>query len=160
VTTPWHIEARKYDQSAHYTLPARLIEDDGQRLWFHATVGSPIEHHTSAKTFPLRYASDMFFWREHWYNVYVNREPDGTLHHFYCNVGLPPTVHDSTLVFVDLDLDVYILPNGACRVLDTDEFRAHSIRYGYPPEVRRTACEAVLDVLILWRAHQPPFDQL
>jgi protein associated with RNAse G/E len=159
VTASWLIEARKYDQRVHYTMPVRLIEDNGERLWFRAAVGSPIEHYTSGQTFTVRHASDMFFWRGRWYNVYVNREPDGALHHYYCNVGLPPTVCDSTLTFVDLDLDVYILPDGTFSVLDTDEFREHSIQYGYPPEVRRAACEAVLDVLLLWRARQAPFDQ-
>jgi protein associated with RNAse G/E len=159
VSLMWMIEARKYDQSLHYTLPVRLVEDDGERLWLHAPAGSPINHYTRGKMFAAERAADMFFWRTRWYNVYVNREADGLLQAYYCNVSLPPVVRDSTLSFVDLDLDVRIMPDGSFDILDTDEFRAHSEQYGYPPDVRRAAYEAVADVLILWRARRPPFDQ-
>ncbi len=158
--TAWHIEARKYDQRLHYRMPVRLIEDDGERLWFHAPPGTPIEHFTRGEKQATQRASDMFFWRAHWYNIFVNREPGGALQYFYCNVGLPPVVHDTTLSFVDLDLDVEIYPDGSLRVVDVDEFLAHSLEFGYPPDVRRAACAAVLDVVILWQARRPPFDQL
>jgi protein associated with RNAse G/E len=158
--TAWHIEARKYDQRLHYRMPVRLIDDDGERLRFHAPPGTPIDHITRGRKYSMEYASDMFFWRERWYNVYVNRQPDGAVHYFYCNVGLPPVIRDTTLSFVDLDLDVEMYPNGSFHVVDVGEFRAHSLEFGYPPEVRRAACKAMRDVVSEWRARRPPFDQL
>jgi hypothetical protein len=155
----WQIAAQKYNQNPHYTMPVQLVEDDGERLWFHAPPGSVLAHHTRGQTFTFARQSDMYFWRGRWYNVYVNRDPDGTLQHFYCNVGLPPVITDSTLTFVDLDLDVQISPGGACQILDADEFRAHSVAYAYPPDVRRAAWQAILDIIALWRARKPPFDQ-
>ena len=38
----WTIESRKYDQHLHYRLPAYLIEDDGDRLWFQAQMGGDL----------------------------------------------------------------------------------------------------------------------
>jgi protein associated with RNAse G/E len=141
-------------------MPVRLMEDDGERLWFHAPPGTLIDHFTRGQRIIARYASDMFFWRDRWYNIFVNRTPDGALQQFYCNVGLPPVVDSSTLSFVDLDLDVEIYPDGSFRVVDVDEFHAHSAEFSYPPDVRRTACKSVLDIVIRLRARRPPFDQL
>jgi protein associated with RNAse G/E len=36
---------------------------------------------------------------------------------------------------VDLDLDVRRRRTGLVETLDEDEFAAHQVRYGYPPEV-------------------------
>jgi protein associated with RNAse G/E len=141
-------------------MPVRLMDDDGERLWFYAPPGTFIDHFTRGDKHTTQRASDMFFWRERWYNIFVNREPGGVLQYFYCNVGLPPVIRDTTLSFVDLDLDVEIYPDGSFRVVDGDEFRANSVELGYPPDVRRAACEAVLDIVILLRARRPPFDQL
>jgi hypothetical protein len=160
VVTAWYIEARKYDQRPHYRMPVRLKDDDGERLWFHVLPGIPIDHITRGRQYVTEYDSDMFFWRERWYNVLVNREPGGAFLYFYCNVALPPAVRDATLSYVDLDLDVRIYPNGSFCVVDVDEFRAHSLEFGYPPEVRRTACKAMRDVVREWRARRPPLDQL
>jgi hypothetical protein len=101
----------------------------------------------------------MIYWRDQWYNVYVNYALSGAVDHFYCNVGLPPVIADHTISFVDLDLDVQIWPDGRFEVLDADEFAAHSALFGYPDDVRRRASLAVLDILILWRSGAPPFDR-
>ncbi|RPJ02431.1 MAG: DUF402 domain-containing protein, partial [Chloroflexi bacterium] len=123
----WLIQAYKYDQRLHYTVPAQLIEDDGERLHFHSPLGTQVDHRTRGRVYTAPYASDAFFWRDRWYNVFVDREPDGSLKEFYCNIGLPPTVHDHVITFVDLDLDVQVLPDGTFNLLDTDEFREHRI---------------------------------
>ncbi len=155
----WTIEARKYDQSLHYVLKADLVEDNGERLWFRAQPGTLLHHVTRGWQRPLGYASEMIFWRGLWYNVYFNYARAGMPDHFYCNVGLPPAISDTTLTFVDLDLDVRIFLDGRFEILDADEFAEHSARYGYPKDVRDNASLAVLDILNLWRKRQPPFDK-
>jgi protein associated with RNAse G/E len=155
----WQIEARKYDGSLHYTLPAHLIEDDGERLWVRSQPGGPLHHVTRGWTRPITRPSDMFFWRGRWYNVYLNYDDDGLFNHFYCNAGMPPVLSDHAISFVDLDLDVQIWPDGRYAVLDEDEFLAHAAQFAYPAEVQRGARQAVEALLALWRAKTPPFDR-
>ena len=159
-TSPlWHILARKYDGSEHYRLPATLLTESGDSLTFATQVGGRILHRTRGpKT--IQRASDLIFWPAEWYNVYLNTGDDGGLDHAYCNVALPPVISEAekTLSFVDLDLDVRIWPDGRYAILDTDEFREHSERYGYPPDMQRRALETVLDIIIRWRARRFPFD--
>lgn len=153
----WQLEARKYDRRLHYSLPATLVHDDGERLHFRVEPGVIIDHRTRGEQLPTRWMSDMFFWRERWYNVYANCSQAGQINHFYCNAGLPPTLTGTTLSFVDLDLDVRIFPDGHYDILDEDEFAAHAVEFGYPPDVQRGARQALEDVLALWRAGAPPF---
>jgi protein associated with RNAse G/E len=102
--------------------------------------------------------NDLYSWRDRWYNVYVGYQPDGVLRGFYCNVGLPPVITDHTLSFVDLDIDVRIWPDNRFELLDLDEFREHAATFGWPPEVQRAACDAMLDILFRWRQRKTPFD--
>lgn len=156
----WHILARKYDGSEHYRLPARLVAATGDSLTFVTPIGGRILHQVRGQQ-TIQRESDLIFWRAEWYNVYLNHADDGSLDHAYCNITLPPVISDAekTLVFVDLDLDVRVWPDGRYAILDMDEFRAHGEQYQYPPDVRRRAYEAVLDILIRWRARQYPFDR-
>ncbi len=154
----WRIEARKYDQRLHYTLPARLIEDDGERVRLRCDAGFVLDHRTRGWLRPLQRRSDMIFWRERWYNVYLNYDDQGQPGHYYCNVGLPPIVNGASVTFVDLDLDMRFWPDGRYEVLDEDEFRAHNCRYGYTRDVREGAMDALRDLMRLWRDRQPPFD--
>lgn len=153
------IEARKYNGDVHYRLVAHLVADDGACIRLRTVPDDMLHHVTRGVMRPMNRCSDLYFWRERWYNVYVHHTPDGDFTHFYCNVGLPPQIDDSTVSFVDLDLDVVMFPNGAVKVLDAGEFKQHTVAYGYPPDVYRGAVEAVLDVLVHWRARRPPFDR-
>ena len=159
MTSPaWQIEALKFDRRLHYSVPADLLDDDGARLWFRTQAGDQINHVTSGQQFTITHPADLIFWRDRWYNVYVNYTDDGELSHFYCNVGLPPEVSGHMLRFVDLDLDVRIYPDGRYDVLDEDEFTEHAALFGYPPDTQRAARQAVSDIIARWHARLSPFD--
>ncbi|MCD4685931.1 MAG: DUF402 domain-containing protein [Anaerolineae bacterium] len=155
----WTVEAHKYNGDVHYRMAAHLVADDGAGVQLRTVPDGILHHITRGRTHPINRRSDLYFWRDRWYNVFMHHTPDGTFTHFYCNIGLPPQISDTTVTFVDLDLDVVMNAEGGVEVLDTDEFKRHTVKYGYPVEVQRQAREAVLDVLVHWRARRPPFDQ-
>ncbi len=153
----WRIDAYKYDGRLHITLPAHFMDDDSSRLWLRTPVGGEMRHLTRGKSWSITRPSDMIFWRERWYNVYVNYDETGQFSNFYCNVGLPPEIKDGSVSFVDLDLDVQIWADGRMAVLDEDEFDAHKVEFSYPDDVQHAAQAAVEDVLALWCAGAEPF---
>ncbi len=156
----WRVDASKFNGQAHYTLPAAFVADDGTRLWLRTPVGAEMRHFTRGASWTLRRPSDLIFWRDRWYNVYVNYDEAWRIDHFYCNVGLPPQIEDGRVAFVDLDLDVQIWPDGRYAVLDEDEYIEHARLFGYPADVQAAARRAVEDVLALWRGRAAPFDWL
>jgi uncharacterized protein len=107
-----------------------------------------------------RKPSDLIFWRDRWYNVFQNFSDDGTFHNFYCNVTMPLALHDLTISFVDLDLDVQIWSDGSCRVLGRDEFELHRVKYAYPEWVQDQALHALDNLLGMVEARSGPFSIL
>lgn len=78
----------------------------------------------------------------------------------YVDITTPPEWHDDTLRAVDLDLDVIRFRDDRGLVLDDeDEFEAHQLQYGYPPEIITLAEESAERVLAAVGAHEPPYDQ-
>jgi|SRR5581483_2080044 protein associated with RNAse G/E len=156
----WQILSQKYDLQPHYTWPAELRYDDGHELRFSSVIGGLLVHYTRGFQEPTRRPSDLTFWRGRWYNVFTNYHEDGTLRNFYCNVTMPLSIKDSTIIFVDLDLDVQIWPDGSYRILDKDEFEAHRLQYGYPDWVQRQALNGVNEILALFGERKGPFSLL
>jgi protein associated with RNAse G/E len=156
----WQILSQKYDLQPHYTWPAELRYDDGHELRFSSVIGGVLVHYTRGFQELTRRPSHLTFWRERWYNVFINYHEDGTLRNFYCNVTMPLSIKDSTIIFVDLDLDVQIWPDGSYRILDKDEFEEHRIKYGYPDWVQRKALNAVNEILALFGERKGPFSLL
>jgi protein associated with RNAse G/E len=59
---------------------------------------------------------------------------------------------------VDLDLDVYVRPDGHAEVLDADEFEFHRRHFAYPRGMVAGARRAAREIVALARAGLLPFD--
>jgi uncharacterized protein len=156
----WQVLALKYGGYPHYTWPVTLLEDDGEQLRFRSIIGGMLIHYTRGFEEPTHRPSDLVFWRERWYNVFINFHDDGSVRNFYCNVAMPPLIEADTIKFVDLDLDVQVWPDGSYLVLDRDEFELHRVEYGYPEWVQERARRAVDEILALFEAREGPFSAI
>jgi len=80
------------------------------------------------------------FYADRWYNVFrIHGGRDGRLKGWYCNVTRPAKIEPGHVYADDLALDLVVLPNGECQVLDEEEFEALQLT----PEERETALEAL-----------------
>jgi hypothetical protein len=88
------------------------------------------------------------------YNIFAVYDADTpALKGWYCNVSRPARLQDSEVTWVDLALDVIVLPDGRTAVLDEEEFAALRI----PEDDRRAARQAVDELLRAARAGSGPF---
>ena len=93
-----------------------------------------------------------------WYNVVSFFDTDsGRLERHFCNVIEPVTWTAGELRYVDLDLDLVVLPNGETAVEDLDDFRRHAREWRYPAAVRRGALRALRELRALAASGTPPF---
>src|SRR5258708_4788904 len=99
----WQILSLKYNQQRHYTWPATLSSDNGERLRFSTIIGGLLIHYTRGFEEPQHLRSDLTLWRERWYNVFTNYDANGKLHDLYCNVAMPLEISGNTLQYIDLD---------------------------------------------------------
>jgi protein associated with RNAse G/E len=107
---------------------------------------------------PLRL---LVFWpgRDVWWNVFHNHEPAGRRGFVsYANVSTPAELDGETVRWVDLDLDVVVMPDRV-ELDDEYEFEAHRVRYAYPPEIEQRARAAASELLALAARLDPPFDR-
>ncbi|MFN0096198.1 MAG: DUF402 domain-containing protein [Dehalococcoidia bacterium] len=151
------LRATKYDGTAHWIQPFRVVSDDGTLLVTRYSARTPI--YTSRGEFRSPYDSLVYFWRDRWFNVFRLSKPGCSLALWYCNVTTPPRLSGDQLEYVDLDLDVAVRPGGCVELLDEDEFAIHQRRYCYPSEVVTAARSAAEQVAALALNNGFPFDR-
>jgi hypothetical protein len=76
----------------------------------------------------------------------------------YIDVTTPPEWDDDVVRCVDLDLDIVRRSDGELYLDDEDEFEAHQLEYGYPPEIIALAEESADWVYSAVAAGEPPYD--
>lgn len=97
-----------------------------------------------------------YYYRSHWFNVFVVYDAAGVRKGWYCNITYPVEVLAQEIHWRDLALDLLVLPDGTDRVLDRDEFEAIPLS----PQVRRRAEQALATLQCWARQGRGPFNPL
>lgn len=85
-------------------------------------------------------------------------DPRGRFLDAKCDAALPARRDGERIDFVDLDLDVVVLPGGSHYVRDQEVFAERAVSMGYTEEAKRQAHLGVLHALRMVRRRQFPFD--
>ena len=151
------VKVLKYDGTEHRNWRARLAAHEGELIILDATFAEEVQHdllgQISAGTISTEY-----YWLNRWYNIFRFSEPNGRMLSFYCNVNLPPELSVQTLTYVDLDIDILVKPNFSYQILDTDDFAANIVRYGYTRQVQAGVEKATRELVDLIEAQSFPFN--
>ncbi|WP_256761710.1 DUF402 domain-containing protein [Cohnella sp. WQ 127256] len=145
------IKSFKHDGSLHRVwLENWLIPDDrlhphhvSQKVWVMLNDHTKIIE-ADGKEWISRVPAVSFFMPDHWYNVVALIEDNGI--RYYCNLASPPLRYGNVLTYIDYDLDVMLMPDGAVHELDRDEFLLHKEEYGYSKAIEAQV-EMELEVL-------------
>ncbi|MDM7922916.1 MAG: DUF402 domain-containing protein [Pyrinomonadaceae bacterium] len=153
------INSRKYDQSIRRSWICDLIEEKDGLVVFVGVFDRVVEH-PDLGFIEKGTISYEYYWLDRWYNVFRFHEPDGRLRNWYCNINMPPELSGDEFDYVDLDIDILLWPSGEVKVLDEDEFRENSLKFGYPVDVLTNADAAKNQLLDMIARHEFPFEQL
>jgi len=152
------VKVLKYDGTEHRQWRARLASREGELVVLAAAFAEEVQHNIlgfiAAGTISTEY-----YWLNRWYNVFRFSEPNGQLLSYYCNVNLPPQLQPDSLSYVDLDIDILVQPNLTFQILDTEDFEANIVRYGYTLEVQDGVQKATNELVELIKARSFPFNQ-
>jgi protein associated with RNAse G/E len=81
-----------------------------------------------------------WFFSDRWYNIFQVHDGDSdTVKGWYCNITRPAVIHPNAVQADDLELDVWIMPNGQVALLDEKEFSDLDL----PTEERMAALRAI-----------------
>ena len=95
------------------------------------------------------------FYTDRWYNIFeIHDRDDDALKGWYCNVGHPAVWDDPDAIsYRDLELDLWVTPDGRQIVLDEPEFeRAELDNF-----TRSQALKSLAELQELFKSKQPGF---
>ena len=141
---------------ADLVYPMTVVEDDGDHVVVRGPFSEPEPRDLGYIVFE---PSDVFtehLWRSRWFTIAEVRDGDGRRKGWYCDVARPVIIDGGTLVSVDLDLDLWLPPEGDALVLDEDEFDASGLAADDPA----AAAQARSALLELGRAADDGFASL
>lgn len=96
-----------------------------------------------------------WFFGDRWYNIFQVHDGDSTrIKGWYCNITRPAEIGEDYLCAEDLELDVFVFPNGTVALLDEVEFSALDL----PTDERMEALRAIQTIRRDVAERTPPFD--
>lgn len=145
----------KWGGGPHYAGLVYVLGDDRHGTWLWGPAGRTV----SRGGVPVfRSEQDLIavaptgeWWMATWWVGHPEVE-------LYVNINTPVERSAAAIRYVDLDLDVVRLVDGACDIVDRDEFELHQVDLGYPPEITSAAATAADEVLSAVASGAPPFD--
>ncbi len=152
------LRSTKRDGAAHTESACRVVSASHDTLMLLQPAG------TSIKTWKEDWKPDvdslLYFWHERWFNVVELWNADASLKGFYCNIITPARVVDNELRWDDLDLDLWVQPDGVYRILDEDEWTHNIAHLGYAPELVTCARRAMDELIASVARRAFPFDAI
>ena len=152
-----HVRKLKPDGKLDYAWDGTVLRCDDAGIVLRAEFNVDLVEREFA-TFRRGDVFHEFYYWERWYNVFQINAPDGTLKGWYGNVGLPAALRADAgeLDYVDLELDVWALPNGEHMVLDQEEFDALLQEHVELAEAAERGRDTLLDLVISRRLPRWP----
>lgn len=97
------------------------------------------------------------YYRDEWFSIWeIQSHRNGRTKGWYCNVCQPIELEGDDLRFVDMELDVFVYPDGRFVILDEDELLSANL-----PQAEQDAARAGLaKVMDLILNRKPPFERI
>ncbi len=156
MTTESVITIIKRDHNGGEVL--RYMGDLIERSAVHVTIRAVFQHDDVDLGFVTFRRGDWLiehFYTTRWYNVFeLHSREDGALKGWYCNMARPAEVDGDVVSQDDLELDLWIGPDGAMQELDREEFEAQTLS-----AADRAGVEAgIAELIALAASREHPFD--
>jgi len=157
VGRPITVEMTKWGGRPHWRWTGLYLGADEQGDW----LGYPAGTHYArpGKAFDADWVSVGVVPRHDAAHLTVFNRPNATVRaEIYVDMATPPEWDGDVLRSIDLDLDVVRRWDGTVEIVDQDEFEAHQIAYGYPPEIITMTEESAERVYAAVSGGSAPYD--
>lgn len=150
------IEKRNHRSEVVFEYQGEILEQGDNWVCLRA-VFNPRESNLGFVVFRRGDVFVEWFFSDQWYNIFQVHDGDTpTLKGWYCNITRPARITGDRIYADDLELDVFIMPNGTIILLDEDEFAALNLS----TEERMAALRAIQHLRQLVSERTAPFDQI
>ena len=151
------VQTQKYNNLIYRTWQTKKIDENDDLIILVGVFENEIKHKQLGVIRPGTISFE-YYWKRMWFNVFEFHEPEGGLRNFYCNINKPPKLEGNMLIYVDLEIDVLVLPDLTYQTLDWDEFEINSKKQRYTTETVSAAHHAHSQIINLIEQKNFPFD--
>jgi len=151
------VDVFKWDGRHKYKWPGEIITRDADEIVikgaFQREYKTPYCHFHAGDMTIEHYPLDG------WYNICRVYRAGDTLVGIYCNLTTPPTLRGNILTYIDLELDLFVYPDGKCLTLDQAEYD-RLVATNLPAEVAAAAAESWAELLRQVERREGPFGEI
>ena len=108
------------------------------------------------RTWKTKEPAVIYFYKNCWYNIICQFKKTGI--YYYCNIATPYIIEDSTIKYIDYDLDLRVFPDGLYKILDKAEYQYHKKKMNYSKEVDLIIKEELKDLITKYKNKEDLFD--
>lgn len=99
----------------------------------------------------------IYFFKDKWFNIIAQLKKDGI--YYYCNIATPFIIEDSTIKYIDYDLDLRIFPSGEYKILDRLEYKYHKKKMNYSEKLDEVIKDSLDDLIQLYKKNYFSFNE-
>lgn len=126
------IDCYKHDGSIHRCWDRGLVLANNEDFVVVATKKAKVVESNGRKWFTREPAVTIFSKKE-WWNVICMFKETGIC--YYCNIASPCIINNTSIKYIDYDLDAKLFPDGQIKILDEKEYLRHKQLYKYSDEL-------------------------
>ncbi|MBL8117208.1 MAG: DUF402 domain-containing protein [Anaerolineae bacterium] len=148
------VEKRDHQGNTVWQYPGEVIERGANYVCLRA-VFDRVEANLGFVVFRQGDVFFEWFYDDRWYNIFQVHEGDTTIiKGWYCNITRPAHISDTMVAADDLELDVFVMPNGTIILLDEEEFDTLNLE----TDERMAALRAIQALQQRVAARETPFN--
>ncbi len=154
------VRKTKFNGDLWGTFEVYLLQEDDERIITWEPRGTFIHRRSG---WAMRFDHLQFFYPNRWFVISADYGTNGLLRHCYCDITMPwqpPTRTKRQIEYIDLELDLRVMPDGSSLIQDEDEFDDAIVTMQYPDHVRDGALLALQMLIESARAWTEPFAQI
>ena len=97
----------------------------------------------------------LIFYKKNWFNVIAQLKEQGLF--YYCNIASPYIIENTTIKYIDYDLDLRVFPDGGFRILDRNEYKYHKRIMHYSNDLDLILKNELQNLIALKKEEKSPF---
>ncbi len=151
-----NIHSYKHDSKIHRSWDeATFLEENEEYMIFGNYKTLVIE--SDGRTWKTKEPAIMFFSKKNWFNIIGQIKPNGI--YYYCNIASPFVIEESTIKYIDYDLDLRVFPDGSFKILDRGEYQYHKKKMNYSEDLDKILKSELTELINKVRNKEIPFNK-
>lgn len=128
----YEIHCYKHDGKIHRTWDEAILLEIHENYLIFGNERTKVTE-ADGRTWRTKEPAVLYFFYNNWYNIIGQYKKNGI--YYYCNIASPILIEESTIKYIDYDLDLRVFPNGSFKVLDRGEYKYHKKLMKYSEDI-------------------------